>query len=362
MQLIESRNVNSAYQKGLRLLLSRGVDEKTRAGDAIAIPGPVMNVYKSPSERVLFDPYRDANPFFHIVEAVWMLAGWNDARILDRFVGDFSSRFAEDDGLAHGAYGRRWRKHFTSPAYTGHEDSHAPYYLDQLTEAGRLLRNNPESRQVVIAMWDPSEDLGANKRDIPCNDLIMFRSSKDWKSPVGRSLDMTIVARSHDAVWGAYGANIVHMSVMHEVVSALAGMPMGTYYHLSNNFHVYRSILPRLGEFLPQEETERDPYESTAVAPQAIATNRSEAEVLLDESSLFCEQLRGELTVPTTGFTNQWLKRTVVPMVFAHVCYKQGDFRGALRAIEEVFSSDWRLAGRLWLERRQERMKAKGLV
>jgi hypothetical protein len=47
----------------------------SRAGDVLVAPHPVMSVTSIPTERVLFDPARDANPFFHLFESLWMLAG-----------------------------------------------------------------------------------------------------------------------------------------------------------------------------------------------------------------------------------------------------------------------------------------------
>jgi thymidylate synthase len=343
VRVIDSRNVNDAYRLGLWLLTADGVEEPSRAGPVLVMPTPIVNVYKNPRERVLFDAKRDANPFFHIVEAVWMIAGRRDATLLDRFVSDFSSRFAEDDGNAHGAYGYRWREHFTRP--------NPPYrdgvVIDQIMEAGRLLSENPTSRQVVMAMWDPTADLGAKKRDIPCNDLVMFRGvTKDF----GQSwyLDMSIVARSHDAVWGAYGANFVHMTVMHEVVAALAGMQVGVYRHFSNNFHVYKSILPKIG--LANESVEADPYITGAVSPDVICFNTKGAVIFIRECEHLCNELADGSSFSEPS--NHWLRNTVIPMIEAHKAFKLGEYGDAFDQASEIEASDWQRAAVEWLERR----------
>lgn len=357
MEIIYSRNVNDAYQKGLRRLLREGVEEESRAGPVLVMPTPVVNVYNHPRERVLFDDKRDANPFFHIVEAVWMIAGRRDASLLDRFVADFSSRFAENDGDAHGAYGYRWRNHFGETTQVESGIGVFPEWngIDQITEAGRLLRENPESRQVVMAMWDPAVDLGAKKRDIPCNDLVMFRAVRN-KGLLGLkvewSLDMSIVARSHDAVWGAYGANIVHMTVMHEVVAALANMEVGVYRHFSNNFHVYKSILPKIGTFPGDRSLAADPYQDWMV-PQRICYDRNSAETFIAESEQLCNEFAGgkEFSEPE----NQWLRDTVIPMMRAHGAYKFKLYDHALHFAEDVSSLDWRTAAIAWIKRRVEK-------
>src|ERR1700676_933861 len=112
MHVIKVRNVGQALPLGIDYLLTHGCREESRAGPVIVAPEPVSTVYARPQERVLFSAARNANCFFHIFEALWLLAGRNDAVWLDQFVHDFLSRFAESDGRLHGSYGHRWRHHF----------------------------------------------------------------------------------------------------------------------------------------------------------------------------------------------------------------------------------------------------------
>ena len=146
MHTIEADNAAMALPKGLHLLLGRGTLEPTRAGDCLVAPGPVMTKLTRPTERVVFSPVRDANPFFHLVESLWLLAGREDAETLNRYVADFAKRFAERNsgrenaeagGRIHGAYGHRWR---------------FAHGLDQLDAAVYRLRKDPGSRQCVIQM------------------------------------------------------------------------------------------------------------------------------------------------------------------------------------------------------------------
>lgn len=358
MHDIRSRNVNDAYQKGMRLLTEYGVREQSRAGDVLVMPSPVVNVYHAPNERVLLDADRDANPFFHLFEAIWMIAGRRDATWLDMFVSDFSSRYAEDDGNAHGAYGYRWRRHWLKEDKDAfcHDcgERQTDGYVDQLMESGRLLRENPASRQVVMAMWDPAADLGAGKRDIPCNDLVMFRGMPPRSPGVRWTLDMTLVARSHDAVWGAYGANAVHMSFMHEVVAGLADMDLGRYIHFSNNFHVYTSILPKLGSFPVANQWRPDFYEEGRVAASPLCVGTQEALDFVRDCEEFCAQgharVREEQRLRT-----RWFLETALPMYGAFVAHREGNYGLRDTATKSVGSSDWRLAAQQWFERRDAR-------
>lgn len=238
MHVIHASNVNDAFALGLEHILAHGVPQPSRNGPVLVAPTPVTTVYSKPWERVLFSPLRDANPFFHVMESLWMLAGRNDLET-PKF---FNSRFGaySDDGIhIRGAYGHRWRKWFG---------------YDQLHAIMRELREDPDSRRCVLAMWDagntgywydvpgtlsvddPCGDLLAETKDKPCNTHIYFRINQG-------KLDMTVCCRSNDLLWGVYGANAVHMSFLQEYMAVAIGVQMGTYYQISNNFHLYTDVV-----------------------------------------------------------------------------------------------------------------------
>lgn len=226
-------NVNGALASGLRLMDDpANVDRvESRVGTVIRRTFPVVTVTEQPRRRVLFSPVRNANPFFHFMEALWMLAGRNDLP----WLAQFNKRMAEysDDGgkTQPAAYGHRWRTHFG---------------YDQIEKVVGLLRDEPTSRRAVISMWDTGsfdyEDSDIHValvggKDIPCNTTIYFNI-------VSNKVDMTVCCRSNDLWWGAHGANAVHMSILQEYVAAQLGLEPGTMRQLSNDYHLYTDILP----------------------------------------------------------------------------------------------------------------------
>jgi len=373
MRVIEARNVNDAYRQGIQLVRSEGVLEDSRAGKVLVMQSPVATVYSRPRERVLFEPQRAANPFFHLMESIWMLAGRRDATWLDQYVSDFSSRFAEDDGNAHGAYGHRWRNHFqrtTTHQYVdrtvGIPDQRVVVPIDQLLEAGEILLKNPTSRQAVISMWDPAVDLGAVKRDVPCNDLIMLRSRRDHIDDCWE-LDITVLCRSNDLIWGLAGANAVHMSMVHEVLAQLSGMRTGRYTQFSNNYHAYTDVLDKVASRTLAPLSEWDTYSRGEVASQPLfyttQTNSSrdemarEAQGFLRDCEAFCTQ-QHRLPDEPQKFTlgrHQWFEQVAVPMQLTHVCLKSGDSAEAARYTGRIRATDWRLAADQFIQRRIDR-------
>ena len=75
MILITARNVNDAYYEAMWKIPVYGRPNESRAGKLLSASTPVITTYLKPLERMLFNRARDANPFFHVMESMWMLAG-----------------------------------------------------------------------------------------------------------------------------------------------------------------------------------------------------------------------------------------------------------------------------------------------
>lgn len=335
MYVIKARNVNDAYVAGLDFLTHKGETEPSRNGTVIVAPCPVTTIYSKPTERVLFDSRRDANPFFHLMEALWMLAGCQDARWLDQFVSDFSERFAEFDGMQHGAYGHRWRSAFG---------------FDQLTAIVKKLCKNPKDRQCVLQMWDCDEitgccDLTGDWKDRPCNTHAYFRvRSEYFNQEKVDYLDLTVCCRSNDIVWGAYGANAVHFSVLQEYVATLIGVEVGVYYQVSNNFHVYEDIWQKVRGSIPF--TISNNYNTGATFALPIVT---------DIESFDEEVISFVNGSDVSQFKNGFLKFVAGPMFVAYGLWRAKNRVAAYDTIVTMPDCDWRMACMAWMKRRLDK-------
>lgn len=216
---IYAYNVPHALREACWKLRSYHIEQPSRNGPVWRAAAPTFLTISNPLERVLFDPIRDANPFFHVMEFCWMIAGSNDIQ----WIAQFNKRMLEysDDGKTqHAAYGNRWVHHWGD---------------DQIYEAIDLLKKNKEDRRVVLQMWDPTADLGHTGKDVPCNTQIMLDASLN-------RLDFLVTNRSNDLIWGMLGANAVHMTMLQELISNAVGIPTGTYRVVSNNLHIYKNV------------------------------------------------------------------------------------------------------------------------
>lgn len=330
MKHIPAESISGAVAQALPYLLDIGVEETSRNGKVLVAPSPVMTTYNNPKNHVLFSATRNANPFFHLMEAMWMLAGQNDLK----WPMQFNKRFAEysDDGdTIWGAYGFRWR-HF--------------FGFDQLVPIYHELKNNPNSRRAVLSMWAPDGDLtefddnmgGLKSKDVPCNTHAYF----DLR---GGKLNMTVCNRSNDAIWGAYGANVVHFSILLEYMAEQLGVPMGVYRQFSNNFHAYTDIYGRdaLKDIADESYTDAmGPYPTTI--PLGSLDDRW-------AKSLFRLLDNGEVDWSVVNFFSQ----VAGPMYHAWFARKNGNYTAALDYLEKMPYCDWKIAATEWMIRMQEK-------
>jgi hypothetical protein len=319
IHVIEVRNVNEALPQGVDYLRFAGYRAQSRNGPVLVAPGPVATVYTHPDQRVLLMPARDANPVFHLVEALWMLAGRDTVADLLPFNANYAN-YAEADGHVHGAYGFRWRRHWGT---------------NQLRHVISELKANPDSRRVVLSMWDPQLDLGAEKADLPCNTHVYFMVRDGY-------LDMTVCCRSNDIIWGAYGANVVTFSILQEVVAHACGYKLGKYIQFSNNYHLYEEneVAKRvIAAMVDYEPPYYNPYDGDIEATPLIADGEDASMFLAD-----CE----DFFTPAPAQRTRFFQRVVEPLVRNYLARKEGlDFN-----VEMVHPSDWSVAFEEWVARR----------
>lgn len=188
---------------------------ESRNGTVMRLPGVTTVTLSRPLENVCFLESRDANPFFHLIEALAMIAGENSVEFLSFFASNMKG-FSDNGRTYNAFYGTRARN----------------TWGDQIDDVIRILRDDPDSRQAIVNLWDPA-DLNRQTKDKACNLMMIFTREGD-------RIDMTTFNRSNDAVWGFMtGANMVHFPFFHEYVACALDCHVGSWHHSSANMHVY---------------------------------------------------------------------------------------------------------------------------
>lgn len=344
MHTITVNTVDEALLEGMRFLANNGTLQETRNGKAYVSPVPVTTIYQKPTNRVLLNQTRDANPFFHLFEALWMLTGDDQVAFPGRFAKQLY-QYSDDGVTLNGAYGARWRR-------AGHDCT-----IDQLDEVVGKLMDNPYDRRVVMSMWDPEYDLGASK-DVCCNLAVKF-SSQD-----GVTLDMFVFNRSNDIIWGAYGANAVHFSVLMEYVALASGLRVGKYYQISTDYHMYRDTFDKMKdvdlapngirEYCDSIENEYSIYNYKAIP----LFDGSELPISFRQD---CEDLISVKDFMRQRYRTRFFNEVVKPMMLTWIEYedwKQNKSASRLSERCEPFSfligdKVWRRACREWISRRE---------
>lgn len=342
----------------------------SRAGDVIQVDEPMMFTYSHPWERVLFNRARDANPFFHLFEALWMLAGRNDVAPLLRYNSKIADVASDDGKIFNGAYGYRWRHQgYVKEVETGLGMVNEWKAVDQLNVIADQLRRKPESRRCVLQMWNVEDDLLKidETKDTCCNTNAYFsiRTIQDvqdsggvtpWGAsidiPVNHSvLDMTVCNRSNDLLWGMLGANFVHFSMLQEYMAAKIGVEVGRYTHVTNNLHVYKE---RWNPAALLEE-----YSRTMQSAPRLEYRRGQLtngwRTGLGDIETFDKELNEFVSspVPTRIWKNYFLNRVASPMCWAFELHKRREYLMALKAADTIEAVDWRIAAVEWIQRRK---------
>lgn len=340
------------------------VSGDSRNGPVLYVPEPVTLTYVHPRERVLFNTARDANPFFHLYEALWMLAGRDEVESVAHYASNMIN-YSDNGELLHGAYGYRWRTWFG---------------FDQLDWIIGELRATPSSRRCVLQMWDATVEpphtwtdrndpwmASHGGKDVPCNTQAYFalrpgpelgrgQDPREWPDhrPCPAVLDMTVCNRSNDLVWGMLGANAVHFSFLQEYLADCLGAEVGYYHQFTNNLHVYQSNFNArqwLGEYMRDMHSPPSTTYGQSVHPYAGR--------LVQDKAAFDAQVLDLTAAPDACeadvYDEPFLRDVAQPMLLAFRRHKQrrylGD-HGAFAMMQQVQASDWRTAGSGWLHRR----------
>lgn len=337
------RNVNQALAVLKELTREEYLWRKVspRGMETLEFRGTFITEYERPLERVLFSPARDANPFFHFMEALWILGGRRDVKFLHQYNSQMA-QFSDDGKIFHAAYGHRLRQHFDR---------------DQIWQVIYLLRKDPETRRAVMCIWDPDEDLNIQSKDIPCNDMVFFKLREGV-------LDMTVANRSNDAVLGAYGANAVQFAFLQEFIAAAVNAQVGVYRQVSDSFHLYTSQ-PAWLAIRDDVSDKLDLYDGGGAAPYPIFGPGNMSSIKTDMALEWLTQnnffLEGQ-ALPSNTMPLPFFEKVAKPIRKAWSIYKQPSgsknerIDRAINELSHCMAHDWRFACHAWLARRMENL------
>jgi thymidylate synthase len=187
-----------------------------------------------------------------IHELLWYFSGEEHIRTLREETGIWDE-WANEEGRLDTAYGRFWRRYPVPedglPGESWPEDGHRwrndEGTFDQIQYVLDQLRENPQSRRIVVNAWHPAN--AAVSTLPPCHYTFVFNVQGD-------RLSTHLTQRSGDVALGI-PFNIAAYALLTHVVAGRTGFDVGTFSHTVVDAHVYCGEDDR-GEFYRDNRAE----------------------------------------------------------------------------------------------------------
>ena len=208
------RTANDAYEYLHDRIIQDGVDF---AGTKALFN---VGVYITDSQdNKIINRERNWKEDYAEAEWQWYLTGLPNIKMLGEIYGKIPAiwkRMANSEGYVNSNYGYQWQRGYN--------------HTSQLDYIVNLLKENPETRQACISIYDGKEHPDY-KTDTPCTYAIQFTILH------GR-LDMCVTMRSND-LWYGFCNDQYCFSKLQKMVSDKLNIEPGVYYHFAHNMHLY---------------------------------------------------------------------------------------------------------------------------
>ncbi|MDE6426352.1 MAG: thymidylate synthase [Ruminococcus sp.] len=226
-EFIVGRTANDVWREAANKLLEQKDTVEGRTGNVFEILHSFITI-EEPRQKWIYDRIPPVSIGYALAELVWIMNGEDRSDIIN-FFNPQLEKFAGKAIFYHGAYGKRIRSH---------------YGFDQLERAYCALQNAPESRQVVIQIYDTKEDFPIDNgrprdEDIPCNicSMVKVRQGK---------LEWSQIMRSNDVLLGM-PYNFIQFTGLQEILAGWLDLEVGTYNHYSDSLHLYNRDISKVG-------------------------------------------------------------------------------------------------------------------
>ncbi len=185
-----------------------------------------------------------------IYELLWFLDGNTNVKYLKDNGVHIWDAWADENGDLGPIYGKQWRNWITPDGR----------HIDQIENAIKLIKNNPDSRRIIVSAWNPSDvDTMALP---PCHTLFQFYVN-DGK------LSCQLYQRSADMFLGV-PFNIASYSLLTLMMAKICGLEPGKFVWTGGDVHIYKNHFEQVK--LQLERTPRElPIMNIKRVPKSIS-------------------------------------------------------------------------------------------
>jgi thymidylate synthase len=223
------------YLELVQRVLDEGVDRPDRTGTGTrSVFGHQMRFTLSDGFPCVTTKKLHLKSIIH--ELLWFLAGDTNIVYLKENGVRIWDEWADENGDLGPVYGSQWRS-WPTPAGGS---------IDQIQALLDLIKNNPDSRRMVVSAWNPAdiEDMALP----PCHCLFQFQVSD------GR-LNCQLYQRSCDVGLGV-PFNIASYSLLTMMIAQVTGLTPGDFVWTGGDVHIYDTHIEALREQLTREPRE----------------------------------------------------------------------------------------------------------
>lgn len=208
------------YLQLLQRVLDEGVHKEDRTGTGtISVFGHQMRFRMSDGFPLLTTKKLHLKSI--IYELLWFLSGDTNVKYLQEHGVRIWNEWADPDGSLGHIYGYQWR---SWPDYDGG-------HIDQIQEAVDTIKNNPDSRRIIVSSWNVADLSRMNLP--PCHTFFQFYVA-DGK------LSLQLYQRSADIFLGV-PFNIASYALLLKMMAQVTGLQEGDFVHTFGDAHIYNN-------------------------------------------------------------------------------------------------------------------------
>jgi len=170
-----------------------------------------------------------------LYELLWFLQGDTNIKYLKDHGVSIWDEWADENGDLGPVYGAQWRTWHTADGRT----------LDQITDVIKQIKNNPDSRRLIVSAWNVGE---LDKMALmPCHAFFQFYVAEG-------KLSCQLYQRSADIFLGV-PFNIASYALLAMMIAQVCNLRLGEFVHTFGDAHIYLNHMEQI-----DTQLQRTPY------------------------------------------------------------------------------------------------------
>jgi thymidylate synthase len=220
------------YLDLMRHVRDNGVKKEDRTGTGtLSVFGYQMRFDLGEGFPVLTTKKLHLRSIIH--ELLWFLKGDTNIQYLKDNGVSIWDEWADENGDLGPVYGSQWR---SWPTPDGR-------HIDQIAQVVEQIRNNPDSRRIIVTAWNPAEI--ENMALPPCHAFFQFYVAEG-------KLSCQLYQRSADIFLGV-PFNIASYALLTMMMAQVTGLKPGEFVHTLGDAHLYLNHLEQADLQLSRE-------------------------------------------------------------------------------------------------------------